>query len=279
MSAVPAPAPVPAPDSGRDPGPGAVPALPAIEAENLSATYRVRSGQSSMRSSVRELLRLDEAPTRIIPALTDVSFTVPKGTVLAIVGRNGAGKSTLLRTIAGILAPTEGRVTVRGRISALLSMGLGFNQEMTGRENIRLGGLAVGLSEDRLAELTDSIREFAQLGEYIDFPIKGYSSGMKSRLGFAVAAHLDPEILLIDEALAGGDSKFKERTAQKMYELCGNGRTIVLVTHGLSTVKLMATEAMWLHQGKVVEFGDPDDVVGSYMRYCRIEALEGIDDE
>jgi ABC-2 type transport system ATP-binding protein/teichoic acid transport system ATP-binding protein len=208
-----------------------------------------------------------------------VSFAVPKGSVLAVIGRNGAGKSTLLRIIAGILAPTEGRVTVRGRISTLLSMGVGFKPEMTGRENIRLGGLAVGLTEERLEYLTDSIAEFAQLGEYIDFPVNGYSSGMKSRLAFAVAAHLDPEVLLIDEALAGGDSKFKERTGQKMHELCGNGRTIVLVTHGLSTVKLMATTALWLHQGKVVEFGDPEDVVASYMRYCRIEALEGIDDE
>ena len=253
--------------------------LPAIEAEHISATYRVRVGESSFKSSVRELLRLDEAPHRIVPALSDVSFTVPKGSVLGVIGRNGAGKSTLLRAIAGILAPTEGRVTVRGRISTLLSRGIGFNAEMTGRENIRLGGLAVGLGEERLEYRIDTIAEFAQLGEYIDFPVKGYSSGMRGRLAFAVAAHLDPEVLLIDEALAAGDSRFKERTAYKMAELCGNGRTIVLVTHGLSTVKLMATQALWLHQGKVVEFGDPDEVVGSYMRYCRIEALEGIDDE
>jgi ABC-2 type transport system ATP-binding protein/teichoic acid transport system ATP-binding protein len=253
--------------------------LPAVEVDNVSAIYRVRVGQSSFKSSVRELLRLDEAPQRIVPALSDVSFAVPKGSVLGVIGRNGAGKSTLLRTIAGILAPSDGRVTVRGRISTLLSMGVGFNQEMTGRENIRLGGLAVGLTEERLAYLTESIADFAQLGEYIDFPVKGYSTGMRSRLAFAVAAHMDPEVLLIDEALAGGDSKFKERTAEKMDDLCGNGRTILLVTHGLSTVKLMATHALWLHQGKVVEFGDPDDVVASYMRYCRIEALEGIDDE
>jgi ABC-2 type transport system ATP-binding protein/teichoic acid transport system ATP-binding protein len=252
---------------------------PAIDARHVSATYKVRVGQSSLRSSVRELLRLDEAPYRIVPALSDVSFSVPRGSVLAVVGRNGAGKSTLLRAIAGILAPTEGSITVRGRISTLLSMGVGFKPEMTGRENIRLGGLAVGLSDARLADITDSIADFAELGEYLDFPVKGYSSGMRSRLAFAVAAHLDPEVLLIDEALAAGDSKFKERTAKKMFELCGNGRTIVLVTHGLSTVKLMATNALWLHQGKVVEHGDPDDVVASYMRYCRIEALEGVDDE
>jgi ABC-type polysaccharide/polyol phosphate transport system ATPase subunit len=249
----------------------------AIEAEHVSASYQVRIDSTSTWDAIRELVRRDNASVRIVPALRDVSFTVPKGTVLGVIGRNGAGKSTLLRTIAGILAPTEGRVVVRGRISALLSMGVGFNDALTGRENIRLGGLAVGLPDQRLDELTESIAAFAELGEYLDFPVKGYSAGMRARLGFAVAAHLEPEILLIDEALAGGDSKFKDRTANKMWELCGDGRTIVLVTHGLSTVRMMATSALWLHQGQVVEFGDPDDVVTSYMRYCRLEA-SGLDD-
>ncbi|MGH8978363.1 MAG: ABC transporter ATP-binding protein, partial [Acidimicrobiia bacterium] len=209
---------------------------------------------------------------RLVPALRDVSFTVPKGTVLGVIGRNGAGKSTLLRTIAGILAPDSGRVTVRGRISALLSVGVVFSETMNGRENNKLGGLAIGLSEARLAELTEAIGEFAQLGEYLDFPVRTYSSGMRARLGFAVAAHLDPEVLLIDEALTGGDVKFKEQTADKMYELCGGGRTIVIVSHGLSAIRAMAGTALWLHQGRVVELGDPDDVVARYMRYCRIEA-------
>lgn len=252
--------------------------MPAIEVEHLSASYRIRVESGGTWSGVLELLRRDNASVRIVPALRDVSLSVPRGTVLGVIGRNGAGKSTLLRTMAGILAPTEGRVVMRGRISALLTMGVGFNDSLSGRANIRLGGLAVGLSESRLADLTESIADFAQLEEYIDFPVKGYSSGMRSRLGFAVAAHLDPEILLIDEALAGGDSKFKERTAAKMFELCGAGRTIVLVTHGLSTVRMMATKAVWLHQGKVVEYGDPDHVVASYMRYCRLEANDN-DDE
>jgi teichoic acid transport system ATP-binding protein len=246
------------------------PTLPAIDVEGISADYRVRMGQTSFKSSVRELLRLDEPPMRLVPALRDVSFTVPKGTVLAVVGRNGAGKSTLLRAIAGILAPTEGRVTVRGRISTLLAMGVGFNAEMTGRENIRLGGLAVGLSEARLALLTDSIADFAQLGEYIDFPVKGYSSGMRSRLAFAVASHLDPEVLLIDEALAGGDSKFKESVARKMAELCGGGRTIVIVSHGLAALRTMATKVLWLHQGQVRDYGEPTAVIREYKRFCKL---------
>ena len=255
-------------------------AASAIEVDHLSTSYRVHMNGNSSWSGLSGLVRRRTDTDRLVPALRDVSFDVPKGTVLGVVGRNGAGKSTLLRTIAGILPPEAGRVVVRGRISALLSIGVGFNENLTGRENIKLGGLAVGLSSERLDELTESITEFAQLGEYIDFPVRTYSAGMKSRLGFAVAAHLDPEILLIDEALTGGDAKFQERTAEKMYSLCGDDRTIVLVSHGLSSIRSMATRALWLHQGQVVECGDPDDVVASYMRYCRLEASSfGMDDQ
>jgi ABC-2 type transport system ATP-binding protein/teichoic acid transport system ATP-binding protein len=245
---------------------------PAIEVENLSASYQVRLDANSLRGSVESLLRRDQSAVRVVPALRDITLDVPRGTVLGVIGRNGAGKSTLLRTMAGILAPTAGKVTVRGRVSALLSVGVGMSEALTGRENIKLGGLAVGLPEDRLDELTVKIAEFAQLGEYVDFPVRTYSSGMRARLGFSVAAHLDPEILLIDEALTGGDAKFKEKTADKMFDLCGDGRTIVLVSHGLSLVRVIATKTVWLHQGKIVEYGDPDEVVASYMRYSRLEA-------
>ena len=238
----------------------------------MSASYQIRVDAGSLRGTVNELLGRDQSDVRVVPALTDISLDVGRGTVLGVIGRNGAGKSTLLRTIAGILAPSEGKVTVRGRISALLSVGVGMSDVLTGRENIKLGGLAVGLPEDRLDDLALAIAEFAQLGEYVDYPVRTYSSGMRARLGFAVAAHLDPEILLIDEALTGGDAKFKERTADKMFDLCGDGRTIVLVSHGLSLVRVIATKCVWLHQGKIVEYGDPDEVVASYMRYCRLEA-------
>jgi ABC-type polysaccharide/polyol phosphate transport system ATPase subunit len=262
------------------PGPRPVAAVqPAIEVENVSASYRVHL-DTDWKAGLLDLLHRTRSSDRLVPALRDVSFVVPRGTVLGVIGRNGAGKSTLLRTIAGILAPDTGRVTVRGRISALLSVGVGFNENLTGRENIKLGGLAIGLGEQRLYDLTDSITEFAQLGDYIDFPVRTYSSGMKSRLGFAVAAHLDPEVLLIDEALTGGDAKFKEHTTKKMWELCGGGRTIVIVSHGLSAVRAMASNALWLHQGRVIEFGDPDDVIAKYMRYCRLQAnVFDLDDE
>jgi teichoic acid transport system ATP-binding protein len=243
----------------------------AVEVDNVSASYRVHL-ETSWRSGLLDLFKRTRDSDRLVPALRDISFDVPRGTVLGVIGRNGAGKSTLLRTIAGILAPDQGRIVVRGRISGLLSVGVGFNDQMTGRDNIKLGGMAIGLDENRLEDLTKSIAEFAQLGEYIDFPVRTYSSGMKMRLAFSVASHLDPEVLLIDEALTGGDTKFQMKTTEKMYELCGGGRTIVLVTHGLSWIQSMATTALWLHQGRVVEFGDPDEVVAKYMRYCRLEA-------
>jgi teichoic acid transport system ATP-binding protein len=245
----------------------------AIEVDGLSASYRVRLDAPNLRADLRNLISRRRDNVRIVPALRDVSFTVPRGSVLAVIGRNGAGKSTLLRVLCGILAPEAGRVVVRGRLN-LLRPGLGMSDALTGRENIRLGGLSMGIPEERLAELTDVIAEFAQLDEYIDFPLRTYSTGMRMRLGVAVAAHLDPEILLIDEALTGGDTAFQAHVAERLDELCGEGRTIVLVTHGLSSVKRMATRALWLHQGQVAALGDPGEVVARYMRYCRLESLD-----
>lgn len=247
---------------------------PAIEVDHLSTSYRVHMKGTSVLGGFSDLFRRGQASDRIVPALQDVSFTVPQGTVLGIIGRNGAGKSTLLRCLAGILVPEQGCVTMRGRISTLLTIGVGMNQNLTGRENIRLGGLAMGISPDRLDDIVGAVADFAQLGEYVDFPVETYSSGMRSRLGFSVMAHLDPEILLIDEALAAGDSRYQDETAHKMAELCGNGRTIVLVSHSLAAIRTMSTQAIWMHQGKIVDSGDPEDVAASYMRYCRLAAAD-----
>ena len=249
----------------------------SIEAEDVSASYRVRIDAKDMLADVRRLVfRRDDGFDRLIPALRDVSFHVPRGSVLAVIGRNGAGKSTLCRVLSGVLPPESGRVVVRGRLN-LLTPGLGFSAALTGRENITLGGLASGLSPARLSELAQEIGEFAQLDEYLDLPMHAYSGGMRMRLASSIAVFLDPEILLIDEALTGGDTAFSEHIAEKTAQLTGKGRTIVLVTHGLSSVKTMATEALWLHQGRVAEFGDPSEVVSKYMRYCRIESL-GVSD-
>lgn len=252
---------------------------PAIEVDHLSTSYRVHMSGTSVLGGFRDLLRRGNATDRLVPAVRDISFTVSRGTVLGIIGRNGAGKSTLLRCLAGILVPEEGRIVMRGRISTLLSMGVGMNQNLSGRENIRLGGLAMGLEPQRLDEIIDAVADFAQLGEYVDFPVETYSTGMRSRLGFAVMAHLDPEILLIDEALAGGDSKYQAETAHKMADLCGQGRTIVLVSHSLSAIRTMSTQAMWMHQGQIAEAGDPEHVAASYMRYCRLSELDPVLDD
>ena len=252
---------------------------PALEVEDLYAAYRVFVGASSLTADIKARFTNRTSSTRIVPALNGVSFTVPKGSVLGIVGRNGAGKSTLLRCMAGILPPTEGRITARGRISALLSSGVGFNRDLSGRENIELGSLAVGIPEEDLGHLAVSIAQFAELGEYLDMPVRTYSSGMISRLGFSVAAHLDPEILMIDEALAGGDSKFQEKCAQKMHQLCTDGRTIIIVTHGLKLVELLADSCLWLQQGRVVAHGDVDDVLGRYREFCQMQPSDTEADE
>jgi teichoic acid transport system ATP-binding protein len=261
----------------HDHQPAVADVAPAIEVENLSTSYRIRLDNTSMWADLRGLVRHRSARERIVPALRDVSFSVPHGSVTAIIGRNGAGKTTLLRTVAGVLVPEEGRIIVRGRLN-LLSPGIGFNNALTGRENIRLGGLANGIDDQRLDEIAESIAQFAELDEYIDYPIKTYSSGMRSRLGFAVIAHLDPEVLLIDEALSAGDAAFAEKAARKMADLCDEGRTILLVTHSLGAVRSMATAAVWLHQGKVVAEGEPEDVAARYLRYCRLEHLDLLKD-
>jgi teichoic acid transport system ATP-binding protein len=248
----------------------------SIEADRVSASYRVRIDSKDILADVRRLFGREESGGRIIPALRDVSFNVRKGSVLAVIGRNGAGKSTLCRVITGILPPDAGRVTVRGRLN-LLTPGLGFSDALTGRENIVLGGLASGMSPERLATIANEIGEFAQLAGYLDMPMNSYSSGMRMRLASSIAVFLDPEILLIDEALTGGDAGFQRHVAEKTAQLTGQGRTIVLVTHGLSSVRQMATEALWLHQGHVAELGDPDEVVSKYMRYCRLESLGASD--
>lgn len=265
-------APIPAP------GPGVAASPPAIEADGVSVSYRLRLDEGTLKGAARKLLRPRTSRDRLVPAVRDVSFSLPRGEVLAVIGRNGAGKSTLLRVVAGILAPDRGRVVVRGKMN-LLAPGIGFDSNLTGRENIWLGGLAAGLDPDRLESLIDDIADFAQLDEYINYPMRTYSQGMRGRLSFAVAAHLDPEILLIDEALGGGDAAFTERSKAKMAELCGAGRTIVIVTHGLTSVRTMATQAIWMHQGKVAYHGDPDEAISRYLRYCRLEHLDQMPDD
>jgi ABC-type polysaccharide/polyol phosphate transport system ATPase subunit len=202
---------------------------------------------------------------RTVEALKGVSFEVPTGSVYGVIGRNGAGKSTLFRTIAGILPPTEGRITIHGRVTPLLSLGVGFNRGLTGRENILLGGLAVGLDPAEVGFRYREIVEFAELGEALNYPMRTYSSGMFARLGFAISAHLDPEILLIDEALAAGDAKFKEKCFAKIAELCERDCTVMLVSHGMQIVRQLAERCLWLQEGRARMEGPGDEVVATYL--------------
>jgi ABC-type polysaccharide/polyol phosphate transport system ATPase subunit len=247
-------------------------APPSIVVEDICASYHIRIDSANLFADLQRIISRRESMGRLVPALRDVSFDVPRGSVLAVVGRNGAGKSTLCRVISGVLPPDSGRVIVRGRLN-LLAPGLGFSDALTGRENITLGGLASGISPERIAMLADEIADFAQLGAYLDLPMRSYSTGMRMRLASSIAVFLDPEILLIDEALTGGDAAFTAHIAEKTAQLIGEGRTIVLVTHNVMSIRSMATKGLWLHQGQVAAFGDPDEVVNKYLRYCRLESL------
>jgi teichoic acid transport system ATP-binding protein len=237
----------------------------AVQVEDLSVRFRTTHEKSpTLRASVARLVKRTRTG-RVISALDDVSFEVKTGSVYGVIGRNGAGKSTLFRTIAGILPPTEGRIAVYGRVTPLLSLGVGFNRELTGRENILLGGLAVGLDAEEIAYRYEEIVTFAELGDALNYPMRTYSSGMFGRLGFAIAAHLDPEILLIDEALAAGDAKFKNKSFDKILELCARDCTVLLVSHGMQVIKQIADRALWLDGGTTRMEGPGDEVVTAYL--------------
>jgi ABC-type polysaccharide/polyol phosphate transport system ATPase subunit len=196
-----------------------------------------------------------------------------------VIGHNGAGKSTLLRTIAGILPPSRGRVVVNGYVTTLLSVGIGFNGELTGRENIRLGGLANGLSPQDIARREHDIAEFSGLGEFVDYPLKTYSSGMRSRLGFSVAVHMEPEILLIDEALSAGDAAFRTKASEKIKEVMSKAQAILLVSHGLSTIEEMASSVLWLDHGRVLGHGDPSDTIEAYREHVSAGSSAAVNEE
>jgi ABC-type polysaccharide/polyol phosphate transport system ATPase subunit len=180
-----------------------------------------------------------------------------------------------MRTVAGILPPTSGRVEVNGRVSTLLALGVGFNRDLTGRENVMLGGLAAGLTRDELSARYDAIVAFAELEDYMDLPMRAYSSGMYGRLAFSVAVNMDPDILIIDEAMSVGDARFRKKSAAKMRELCGEAHTILLVSHGLSTIRRLCDQAVWLHRGELRLHDEPDAVIRAYKRFLDV----GEDDE
>jgi lipopolysaccharide transport system ATP-binding protein len=246
----------------------------AIEAHELSKRYRIGQMQAAYGTLRDSMVRMTrrwtgrEAPEarQEIWALRDVSFRVREGEVLGVIGRNGAGKSTLLKILTRITAPTTGRAVIRGRVGSLLEVGTGFNPELTGRENVFLNGSILGMKHREIQRKLGDIVEFSGIDKFIDTPVKRYSSGMYVRLAFSVAAHLEPEILLVDEVLAVGDAEFQQRCLGRMEDFSGTGRTVLFVSHNMHTINQLCNRTIWLDEGTIVEDGDPSQVVAHYLK-------------
>ena len=256
----------------------------AIRAENVGKRYRLGSvaeRHDNLREALvhaakapfRNLNRLrrlssfkDEEEQDVVWALRDVSFEVKHGEVLGIIGSNGAGKSTLLKVLSRITEPTTGRVRVHGRVGALLEVGTGFHPELTGRENVYLNGSILGMDRAYIERQFEQIVEFAGVGKFIDTPVKRYSSGMYLRLAFSVAAHLEPEILIVDEVLAVGDAEFQKKCLGRMGEVAREGRTVLFVSHNMGAVRSLCTEAFWLRNGHNLVSGASSEIVDTYLR-------------
>lgn len=241
---------------------------PAIELRDVTKIYRRYGGRqfATLKSALlQRSLSRDLAPAETFAALRGVSFTVPKGQTLGVIGRNGSGKSTTLKLVAGITKPTSGTVNVQGRISALIELGAGFHPEISGRENVFINGIMLGLSRREIQQRFDEIVDFAEMADFIDAPVKTYSSGMYMRLGFAVAIHVDPEVLLVDEVLAVGDEGFTHKCLDKFAEFKRRNKTILFVTHSLAMVERFCDEAIWIDAGQKRAEGDPTRVIGAYI--------------
>src|SRR5215469_7955508 len=235
----------------------------AVEFQGVSKSYAIYDQPGDR---LKELLSFHRIKAhKDFWALHDVSFEAKRGETFCIVGENGSGKSTLLQIVAGILQPTSGMAAVHGRVSALLELGAGFNPEFTGRDNVYLNGAILGLSKRQIDQRYAAIESFAEIGDFMDQPVKTYSSGMVVRLAFAVAINVDPEVLLVDEALAVGDLYFRQRCMRKVHELRARGITILFVSHAIGDVKAIGDRVLWLDHGRAMDLGDTDKVVAKYL--------------
>lgn len=228
--------------------------------------HRVRGKEDPYAVLAETNDRSSVGSSEYVWSLKDISFEVKQGDVLGIIGKNGAGKSTLLKILSQVTSPTTGEVNVKGRIASLLEVGTGFHPELTGRENIFLNGAILGMRKGEIRSKLDQIVEFSGVARYLDTPVKRYSSGMMVRLGFAVAAHLDPEILIVDEVLAVGDAEFQKKCLGKMHEVSGEGRTILFVSHNMAAINSLCTSAMLLEKGTIQMTGRTSDVVNYYLK-------------
>lgn len=245
----------------------------AIRFQDVSKRYRLHRGwHGSLRSAASRWarrLRFRPGADDVYWALKNVSFDIEKGDAVGLIGSNGAGKSTVLKILSRVSTPTSGRFSTQGRVGALIEVGAGFHPELTGRDNVFLNGAIMGMSRSEVAGKFDRIVEFAEIDRFIDTPIKYYSSGMQVRLGFAVAAHIDPEILLIDEVLAVGDAAFQTKCLNKLAELKQQARTVVLVSHNLANIIEHSRKVLWLREGRIGGYGEPEAVVDQYLRSVR----------
>lgn len=235
----------------------------AIEVKDVSISYRILNN-ISIRSTLFHKKNRDE----VFEAVKGVSFTVEKGGILGITGKNGSGKSTLLRSIAGVFSPNSGSIDLHGHSVSLMALGVGFKPLLTGRANIMLSGLLLGFKEKEINEKMNEIIEFAELGDFIDRPVRTYSSGMHSKLAFAITAMLETDIMLVDEVLSVGDERFKKKSLEKMKELImDENRTVIIVSHSLETLEELCDQVMWMHDGEIKEIGKPETVLEHYKDY------------
>ena len=236
----------------------------AIEVKDLVISYQ-NLKKTSIKKTLLHLKR--QKPDRFV-AVKGISFYVREGEILGIIGKNGSGQSTTLNALAGIFSPDSGSIDLNGHSISLLSIGVGFIREMTGRENITLSGMLLGFTEEQVKAKEQEIIDFAEIGEFIDMPVRTYSSGMYSKLAFSITAILETDIMLIDEVLSVGDQKFKKKSYEKMKSLISNkDRTVVIVSHSIETLKQLCDTVMWMHEGQIKRIGDPDEVLDEYVAF------------
>lgn len=238
----------------------------AIEVENLCISYRGLKSYSIKQN----LLHGKRSRAEEFQAVKNVSFRVEKGEIVGLIGKNGSGKSTMLRAIAGIFSPNSGTINLHGHSVSLLSIGVGFQKELSGRDNILLSGMLLGFSEEQIREHMDEIIQFSELGKFIDAPVRTYSSGMHSKLAFSITAVLETDIILIDEVLSVGDSRFKKKSYAKMKELISDtNRTVMIVSHETKTIRDLCSKVLWINDGEMVQFGDTETVLEAYDAYMK----------
>ncbi len=239
------------------------PLAPVIEVESVGVCYRVADGQTHKSDLITRLFK----PKQPFWALRDVTFTVRHGEMFFIIGRNGAGKTTLLKLLAETLLPDAGTLRFYGEITAFLSMGLGFQAELSGQDNLELSLTLMGVPQSAFPKMREEILEFTQLGPFLDMPVKTYSAGMKARLGFAIATCIEPEVLIMDEVINAGDEQFREAASQRLDRMLGKARAIIIATHNLHQAATQAQRVMWIESGHVMAIGDPAEVVEQYRAF------------